>query len=89
VRPSDLVARYAGDEFVAFVDDVTDDQVLPTVCGRIEAAMAAPVRVSETGTLQCSVSIGFATYPSDGLDVEALLAHADEEMYRRKFASRR
>jgi diguanylate cyclase (GGDEF)-like protein len=88
VRPSDLVARYAGDEFVAFVDEVADDQVLPAMCERIEAAMTEPVRVAEANALQCSVSVGFATYPRDGLDVETLLAHADEEMYRRKFASR-
>jgi diguanylate cyclase (GGDEF)-like protein len=88
VRPSDLVARYAGDEFVAFIDDVVDDAVLPTVCERIDAAMSAPIRVSDTSELQCSVSIGGATYPRDGRNVEALLVHADEEMYRRKFASR-
>jgi len=88
VRPSDLVARYAGDEFVVFIEEAPGREILNVIRGHIEAAMAAPMELEGIGILHCSVSVGVASFPEDGRDVDNLIARADEEMYRRKFASR-
>ncbi len=88
MRPSDLVARYAGDEFVVFIEDVSDRNILNIMRSRIEETIAEPIDLPGIGSLPCTISVGVAMFPQDGDNVDSLLARADEDMYRRKFASR-
>ncbi|WP_341675549.1 diguanylate cyclase [Niveibacterium sp. SC-1] len=91
VGPRDKVARYAGDEFVVLLDDASSGEEVAALRSRIEAALAHRLRVEGVRGDQKIVlggSIGIALYPSDGDDAEALLKHADREMYACKFAAR-
>lgn len=82
VRSSDTLARCGGDEFCIIVNDLNrrDD------CDRIAASLCSAlntVRVAnEAKPLSCSV--GFALFPDDAADAEALYVMADRHMYEHK-----
>jgi diguanylate cyclase (GGDEF)-like protein len=84
LREYDFLARYAGDEFVAIVQEVGDAQV-EDLCGRIEKAVAnfaMPVRGDKHA--QVGISVGSATFDIDGETLDQLLIVADHAMYREK-----
>src|SRR5258706_11620815 len=74
-----------GDEFVIVVPDFPEDYS-PQLERLRAAAVAAGEIVSEEPCL--SMSVGVAVYPSDGRDVETLLANADKRMYQLKRQSK-
>jgi diguanylate cyclase (GGDEF)-like protein len=84
-REYDYVARMGGDEFVIVVPDFPADYS-PQLERLRGAAVAAGEIVSEEPCL--SMSVGVAIYPSDGCDVETLLAKADKQMYQSKRKSK-
>ena len=84
-RGSDYVARMGGDEFVIVVPDFPADYSPQLERLRTAAAAAGDI-VSEEPCL--SMSVGVAIYPSDGRDVETLLAKADKRMYQLKRQSK-
>lgn len=84
LREYDFMARYAGDEFVAIVQEVGDAQV-EDLCGRIEKAVAnfsMPVRGDKYARV--GISVGSATFDTDGETLDQLLIVADQAMYREK-----
>lgn len=92
MRAGDLVARYAGDEFVILADDVHDAATADQVRRHVEAMLREPlvgVRGEGDAELAVSAAVGLALYPGDGGSVDALIAHADADMYRRKAKGRR
>ncbi len=84
-REYDYVARMGGDEFVIVVPDFPNDYS-PQLERLRAAAVAAGEIVSDEPCL--SMSVGVAVYPSDGRDVETLLAKADKRMYQLKRQSK-
>jgi len=83
LRSQDYLARLAGDEFLVIVTDMSDEQSLPMLAGRLIASLQKPL-VLENNSVQISVSIGIATYPEDGDNIETLLKRADDAMYKAK-----
>jgi diguanylate cyclase (GGDEF)-like protein len=78
VRENDLVIRQGGDEFL-----IATDGLITPMLERLEKALAQSVMTS-AGTLEVTVDIGTAQYPTDGKELEALIAVADEKMYAAK-----
>ena len=89
LRPYDLCVRYAGDEFIIVLADCSGGGVelkrreLQDQVSKIEFE----VRAGKLFKLEASA--GAAVFPHDGRTYEALLAGADQAMYRDKAARRR
>lgn len=84
LREYDFLARYAGDEFVAIVQELVGEQV-DDLRQRIETAVAKfslPIR--DRGQARVGISIGTAMYGVEGDTLDQLLVAADQAMYRAK-----
>ncbi len=87
-RAGDMVARYAGDEFVLLLESVDSRADADAARAHLETAMRAPLAaLAGLGApVNHGASIGLALYPEDGLDTDSLLKQADLNMYARKQA---
>ena len=85
-RPTDLVARHGGDEFVmlAELEAGADAAAAAAAIGRrIGERMEAPFTVADA-EFRVGASVGGAIYPDDAGDAETLHRHADWAMYQAK-----
>lgn len=86
VRSDDMVARFAGDEFVVLLESVGNRADAESARAHIDQALRGPLAAlaqhdpGETGGGAC----GLALFPEDGRDVQTLLKAADDDMYSRK-----
>ncbi|CAN5705803.1 hypothetical protein BH23CHL2_BH23CHL2_13150 [soil metagenome] len=81
LRDGDLVARYAGDEFVALLPNA-DASVAMRVGRRLCAAIGDdPFLVSSGETTRLTASVGVAIYPDHGRSTRDVLSAADNAMY--------
>ena len=78
-RAGDVVARFGGDEFVMFLDNIGPDHAR-TVAERIVAALSEPF-AHDHHKLQLSASVGIIMHRADGTDLATLMRMADEVMY--------
>jgi len=87
VRASDTVARWGGDEFVAILDGVTNQELVACIASKLLNACGSPYAVRGR---DCSItlSIGASLYPRDGHDAATLLKCADRAMYEVKARGR-
>lgn len=79
LRPTDLLARYGGDEFVLLLPD-TSAEAAATIAGRILAQLRL-VRIADLA--QISASFGVCQY-QPGQDYSSLFAQADKALYQAK-----
>ena len=87
MREEDTLARIGGDEFVAILVGLGQQDDYIFVLERLLAAASAQVDVDGL-QLQVSASIGVTLYPQDGADSDMLLRHADQAMYQAKQAGK-
>ncbi|WP_345817023.1 EAL domain-containing protein (plasmid) [Paraburkholderia sp. PREW-6R] len=87
VGQNDFVARYGGDEFVVLFSDARSASEIEAALSRLKASIAELLTASDM-TLHVEASIGWACYPQDGRDAEALLSNADMALYSAKSAGR-
>ncbi len=86
LREYDFLARYAGDEFIAIVQELDANQV-EDLTQRIETAVLEfSLHVRSVGRARVGISIGTSTYGVDGETLDQLLVAADQAMYRAKSA---
>ncbi|MDH4164552.1 MAG: sensor domain-containing diguanylate cyclase, partial [Nitrospirota bacterium] len=91
VRHMDILARYAGDEFLVILPE-TDTALARRIAERIRQDIAA-LRLPRRGRTNAAaaditVSIGIASYPDHGEEVEQLLERSDQALYRAKARGR-
>ena len=84
-RRVDMVARYAGDEFVVLLDGVASIAAAEEVRENLERALREPLGgMHGDAVVSIGGSIGLALYPRDGDEAHSVIAAADLDMYRRK-----
>lgn len=83
LRPSDMLARLSGDEFVLLLSPADDMDQLRRDVAAISALLKQPFYI-ESNEILSSASIGVSVYPRDGATYDALRANADRAMYRCK-----
>ena len=84
IRDVDAIARYGGEEFVILVPDADKDAAF----GLAERLRDEVAKVKLDNMSPITVSLGIATFPTDGTDVEDLIRKADAAMYAAKRAGR-
>ncbi|MDQ6795045.1 MAG: diguanylate cyclase, partial [Chloroflexota bacterium] len=70
VRPSDAVGRLGGDEFAVLLPETGET-----------AASAVGARITDALAVDSPCSIGVASFPLDGNDLDSLLREADTRLY--------
>jgi diguanylate cyclase (GGDEF)-like protein/PAS domain S-box-containing protein len=83
MREADTLARLGGDEFVIVLSSVNSHESTAAAAQRLMSVFAHPF-IIDARKIYCSVSIGIAIYPDDGVDTESLLKCADAAMYHAK-----
>ncbi len=88
LRSSDVLGRYGGEEFCAFLPNTTESDALG-LAERIRAGIeATPIKLGANVNLKTTVSIGVADSVRAGYDFKGLLATADSAMYGAKNGGR-
>ena len=87
LRAQDTVGRQGGDEFIVLLASLSTAEDAARVAQKILEAVAVPFEINGQ-SLHSGTSIGIATYPRDGTDVETLLKNSDTAMYSAKEAGR-
>ncbi|HEX2063279.1 MAG TPA: EAL domain-containing protein, partial [Acidimicrobiales bacterium] len=82
LRRSDTVARFGGDEFTIFCEDLEAESHAVTLAERVDEALSVPLEV-EGRDISITTSIGIA-YARGKVNGEDLLRDADMAMYRAK-----
>ncbi len=87
LRAEDTVGRQGGDEFIVLLVGLSAAKDSALVAQKIVDVLSAPFVINGQ-ELRIGASIGIATYPRDGADVEMLLKNSDTAMYHAKKAGR-
>ncbi len=82
VRQGDLVARFGGDEFIVFLVGTHGLTEAASIAEEIRVLATDPIELDEA-TIVTSLSIG-VTVAAPGESPDALIARADDAMYRAK-----
>ncbi len=85
LRPTDVVARWAGDEITVLVPGTHSERHLEVVCERIRALVASEPVVAGRTRVTTTVSVG-GTLLDGSVPPTAAMAHADDALYRAKHA---
>jgi diguanylate cyclase (GGDEF)-like protein len=84
LRPEDMLARYAGDEFTVLLPNAPGGLTyVANVAQMLLRTLRRPV-VLGTGEYHVSASVGMALAPRDGEDAHTLIKNADIAMYQAK-----
>lgn len=82
LRPSDVLSRYAGDEFVIILPEIGQDEITE-VFEDIKENFTRAVWVDEKGKpiQPVTCSLGYAFYSEGGRDLNSLVGWADQALY--------
>ena len=80
IRDVDILARYGGEEFVILLPE-NDKHEAYTVSERLRQGFS---ELELEGLPKLTMSLGVASYPQDGKNLEELLKKADTAMYTAK-----
>ena len=79
-RGSDIVGRFGGDEFICFIKEIYDEQILQRKCEEINTK----IRTVLDGKFNIGVSMGFCVLYHEEASLEEMFRVADEALYEAK-----
>jgi hemerythrin-like metal-binding protein len=82
------VVRAGGDEFVVILEDVADADAAASVAEKALRSVALPIPLDNGASVCVGASIGVSICPDDAQEIDRLLHHADQAMYRSKLDGR-
>lgn len=85
-RPTDLVGRFGGDEFVVLLNDLPGKEIALLKAKRI--VEAAKTILTGVDVVKVSASVGISSTPQHGIDYDTLFAIADKSVYAVKESGR-
>lgn len=83
IRQIDMLSRYGGEEFSVILSETGVNEAKFAAERIRQAIEQKPLRAYDE-ELRVAVSIGIATYPGDGTDVQSIIDNADSALYRAK-----
>ena len=83
LREDELLARFGGDEFILVSNQSLSKDNEEHLIDRLLHEFDSPIKIGKNA-IQVSLSVGVATYPEDGKNLQALISVADERMYENK-----
>jgi len=83
VREVDTVARLGGDEFAIILPLMENPGSAGYLAGRLVSALGEPYLI-DGEPVSIGASIGIATFPQDGKEVDELVQRADKALYEAK-----
>jgi diguanylate cyclase (GGDEF)-like protein/PAS domain S-box-containing protein len=87
LRPYDILARMGGDEFTAVIDGLDYPEQAAIIAEKLIERVSVRQQIDGL-EVALGASIGIATYPDCGSDLDGLLRAADIAMYEAKRAGR-
>lgn len=83
LRLGDSISRFGGDEYIVILDNLKNNDLLDEIIKRMSRVVSKPIIV-EDYSLNVTVSIGCANYPSEATSYDELYKIADKKMYEYK-----
>jgi len=87
MRAVDTVARFGGDEFTCFLNNVKNRKNVALVANKILTGLSEPFMINGE-VCQVGGSIGISIFPDDHVDIDALTKQADVAMYAVKHSGK-
>ncbi len=87
LRRGDSVARQGGDEFIVLLEGLSAGEEVDQYAQTILSNISQPWRINSVD-IHATCSIGISIAPSDALDADTMLRHADAAMFRAKALGR-
>lgn len=86
IRPTDLVVRWGGDEFIVVFEGVQTSDLAMQLASRLLGIIGAPLQLNPSSPMRLflGASIGIAIRTNQQLAATELIDQADQAMYRAK-----
>jgi diguanylate cyclase (GGDEF)-like protein len=83
LRPEDFVARFGGDEFVVFQQNIKSNEEAASLARRIVEHLSERYKI-DNHLVEIGASVGIAMTSPEGISADTLLKNADMALYRAK-----
>ena len=81
-RGNDTVARIGGDEFLILLTDISDNDNIEILIGKIFEKFNIPIFLEQSSIeVKVNISIGVSIFPDHGEEADTLISNADAAMY--------